>query len=115
MRHQSKAGAGAHFSDRFSWPGRINTLWCALELFPAADEYFRFRVSQDLKPGAAKHCLSTGAIGYPPIRRITRIFFLYKVHLGKSPAFEDLRLPKMVIIRDGLDILASPLHGLEYQ
>src|SRR5437764_5740833 len=63
---------------------------------PFADEHFGLGVNDNLEPGAAQHRLRAGAVGDPPVGRITAILVLDAVHARAAGPLEDVRLPEVI-------------------
>src|SRR5258708_3292183 len=73
----------------------------------------RLRMTGDLKAGTAQHGFDTGAVRDPPIGRIVGVSTLDEVHFGVAGTLENLGVPEVVILRNGVDGRASALHRLE--
>src|SRR5690606_27771039 len=64
---------------------------------PPADVNLLFRTGDDFKTRAPQHGLGTGAIGYPPIGPVIRVFMLDEMEFRIIRIVEMTRGPEIVI------------------
>src|SRR5437763_13332837 len=68
---------------------------------------------ENVKSGASQHRLDTRAIWNPPVCWIACVAMLNETHFRKLIPLENPLLPKWIITRQTVCLLASPLHGLK--